>query len=70
MNYTSFQPAGTFPSLNSNVDDSIHQLLQKLLETEDLAEFDAVSLELKRELHKRIENLRKDAQVLKRKSSE
>jgi len=54
---------GKFPP--NNVDDPIHLLLKKLLATEDLVEFDAISLELKTQLHERVERLRKDAQGLK-----
>jgi len=47
------------------VDDPIHLLLKKLLATEDLVEFDAISLELKTKLHERIEALREQAKGLR-----
>lgn len=45
-------------------DDPIHNVLQKLLATEDLAEFDALSAQLRSMLHERIERLRKEAKSL------
>jgi len=47
------------------VDEYIQGLLKKLLATEDAAEFDQLSNELKSALHARIEQLRKDARGLK-----
>jgi hypothetical protein len=46
------------------VDDPIANLLKKLLDTEDMAEFEQVSGELKAALHERIEQLRKAARSL------
>jgi hypothetical protein len=51
------------------VEDPIYQLLEKLIATEDLAEFDSISLQLKSLLHERIENLRRDARALKHRSA-
>jgi len=50
------------------MDDVVHKLLKKLLATEDVAEFDALSLQLRSLLHERIEELRKEAKSLKPKS--
>lgn len=47
------------------VDDPIHKLLKKLLATDDPAEFDGLSLQLRTVLHDRIEQLRKEARSLK-----
>ena len=47
------------------MDDPIHKLLKKLLATDDLVEFDALSLQLRTMLHERIEHLRNDAKSLK-----
>jgi len=47
------------------VDEYIRGLLKKLLATEDAAEFDLLSNELKSALHTRIEQLRKEARGLK-----
>lgn len=44
--------------------DPIHNVLKKLLATEDLAEFDALSAQLRSMLHERIERLRKEAKSL------
>lgn len=49
------------------MDDPIHNLLKKLLATEDVREFDALSTELRLLLHERIEQLRKDAKSLQAK---
>ncbi len=49
----------------SNVEDAIHQLLKKLLATDDPVEFDSLSSQLKSTLHDRIERLRQQAQGLK-----
>ena len=46
------------------VDDQIQRLLKKLLATEDPAEFEVLSHDLKAALHERIEKLRKDARGL------
>ena len=48
------------------LDDPLHPLLRKLLATEDPAEFEELSLQLRTMLHNRIEQLRLEAkQVLK-----
>jgi len=52
------------------VDDQIQDLLKKLLATEDLAEFEVLSRDLKAALHDRIEKLRLEARKLNSKSSE
>ena len=52
------------------VDDQIQVLLKKLLATEDLQEFEALSGQLKTALHDRIEKLRKDARGLTSKPGE
>ena len=51
------------------MEDYIHRLLQKLLATEDLAEFEALSTELKTALHERVESLRRHAQGLRPKAA-
>ena len=60
MHYISPTP-GTCPS----PEDPIHPLLRKLLASEDPAEFEEISLQLRSMLHERIEQLRKQAQSLK-----
>ena len=40
-------------------------MLEKLLVTEDLVEFQALSMQLRSMLHERVENLRNDAKTLK-----
>lgn len=52
------------------VDDPIYLLLKGLLETDEPAEFDALSEELKSALHERVENLRHQARSLKEKYSD
>ena len=47
------------------MDDPIHKLLKKLIATDDLVEFDALSLQLRSMLHERIEHLRNEAKSLK-----
>ena len=47
--------------------DPIHPLLQKLLATEDPAEFEDISRQLRSMLHERIEQLRSQARELKNK---
>lgn len=47
------------------VDDPIHALLKKLLATDDLVEFDSLSVQLRSMLHERIEQLRREAKSLK-----
>jgi len=65
-----FQLFGELQCLNRHpapchVDEYIQGLLKKLLATEDAAEFDQLSNELKSALHARIEQLRKEARGLK-----
>ena len=50
------------------MEDPLHPLLKKLLQTQDPAEFGQLSVELRSMLHERIEALRKDAQALKSKA--
>jgi len=52
------------------VEDQIQRLLKKLLATEDAAEFETLSRELKTALHERIEKLREEARDLKLKTGE
>lgn len=47
------------------MDDPIHKLLKKLLATDDLVEFDALSRQLRSMLHDHIELLRNEAKSLK-----
>lgn len=61
MDY-SFRNSGQVPDI---VDDPIHKLLKKLLATDDLVEFDALSLQLRSMLHERIEQLRHEAKSLR-----
>jgi hypothetical protein len=65
---TTVTQRGKFPP--NDVDDPIHLLLKKLLATEDLVEFDALSLELRTKLHDRVDRLRKEAQALTRNPSD
>lgn len=51
------------------VEDPIQQLLKRLLATQDTAEFEELSRELKSALHERVEKLRKEAQGLKEQSA-
>lgn len=50
------------------LEDPIQPLLRKLLASEDPAEFEEISLQLRSMLHERIEQLRKQAQSLKSKA--
>ena len=50
------------------MEDPLHPLLKKLLQTQDPTEFEKLSVELRSLLHERIEALRKDAQSLKSKA--
>lgn len=52
------------------MDDYIQKLLKKLLATEDLAEFDELSLQLKSALRGRIDALREQARALKAMSNQ
>lgn len=47
-----------------HLEDPLHPLLDRLLATQDAAEFRNLSIELRSMLHERIESLRKDAQSL------
>ncbi len=49
------------------MEDPIHPLLRKLLASEDPAEFEEISLQLRSMLHERIEQLRTQAQSLEAK---
>ena len=49
------------------MDDPIHKLLKELLATDDVVEFDALSVQLRSMLHERIEQLRNDTKSLKTK---
>ena len=49
------------------LEDPLHPLLKKLLATEDPAEFERLSHDLRTMLHERIEELRRDAQALQSK---
>ena len=62
LNYISQDAVAALPNI---VDDPIHKLLKKLLATDDPAEFDGLSRQLRTVLHDRIEQLRKEAKSLK-----
>lgn len=63
--FDGLQFAEHWDGLKGIVDDTIRNLLKKLLATDDVVEFDALSSELRSMLHERIEQLRNEAKSLK-----